>query len=99
MRAERLRELANSPLGNPTRLAIALYLLSRESTTFIELARALKMTPGNLDFHLKALERAGIIRTYYGFGKRPRKFVELSEKGTDELERAMRILREVVEGD
>ena len=99
MRAERLRELADSPLGNPTRLAIALYLLSRERTTFIELARALKMTPGNLDFHLKALERAGIVKTYYGFGKRPRKFVELSEKGIEELERLMKILREVVGGD
>ncbi len=99
MRAERLRELADSPLGNPTRLAIALYLLSRERTTFIELARALKLTPGNLDFHLKALERAGIVKTYYGFGKRPRKFVELSERGTDELEGAMRILREVIRGD
>ncbi len=99
MRAEKLRELSNSPLGNPTRLAIALYLLSRERTTFIELARALKMTPGNLDFHLKALEKAEIVKTYYGFGKRPRKFVELSEKGTEELEKAMRILREVVDGD
>ena len=99
MKAEKLRELANSPLGNPTRLAIALYLLSRERTTFIELARALKLTPGNLDFHLRALEKAGMIKTYYGFGRRPRKFVELSKKGTDELEKVMRTLREVVGGD
>ncbi len=99
MGAERLRELADSPLGSPTRLAIALYLLSRERTTFIELAKALKLTPGNLDFHLKALKRAGIVKTYYGFGKRPRKFVELSEKGTDELEKVMGTLREVVGGD
>ncbi|WP_297416967.1 transcriptional regulator [Thermococcus sp.] len=99
MKVERLRELADSPLGNPTRLAIALYLLSRERTTFIELAKALNFTPGNLEFHLKALEKAGLVRTYYGFGKRPRKFVELTERGTDELEKAMRILREVVGGD
>jgi len=99
MKVERLRELADSPLGNPTRLAIALYLLSRERTTFIELAKTLNFTPGNLEFHLKALEKAGLVRTYYGFGKRPRKFVELTERGTDELEKAMRILREVVGGD
>ncbi|WP_297067598.1 transcriptional regulator [Thermococcus sp.] len=99
MKVERLRELADSPLGNPTRLAIALYLLSRERTTFIELVKALNFTPGNLEFHLKALEKAGLVRTYYGFGKRPRKFVELTERGTDELEKAMRILREVVGGD
>jgi len=99
MKAEKLRELASSPLGNPTRLAIALYLLSRERTTFAELAKALKLTPGNLDFHLRSLEKAGIIKTYYGFGRRPRKFVELSEKGTDELEKVMRTLREVIGGD
>ena len=99
MKVESLRELADSPLGNPTRLAIALYLLSRERTTFIELARALKLTPGNLGFHLRELENAGIVKTYYGFGKRPRKFVKLTERGTDELEKAMRILREVVGGD
>ena len=99
MKVERLRELADSPLGNPTRLAIALYLLSRERTTFIELARALKLTPGNLGFHLRELENTGIVKTYYGFGKRPRKFVELTEGGVNELEKAMRILREVVGGD
>jgi DNA-binding MarR family transcriptional regulator len=99
MKAEKLRELANSPLGNPTRLAIALYLLSRERSTFIEIAKALKMTPGNVEFHLKAPEKAGIVRTYYGFGRRPRKFVELTEKGTGELEKALKILREVIESD
>jgi len=99
MKPEKLRELASSPLGNPTRLAIALYLLSRERTTFSELAKALKLTPGNLDFHLRTLEKAGMIKTYYGFGRRPRKFVELTEKGTDELERVMGTLREVVGGD
>jgi DNA-binding MarR family transcriptional regulator len=99
MKAEKLRELSASPLGNPTRLAIALYLLSRERSTFIEIAKALKMTPGNVEFHLKALEKAGIVRTYYGFGRRPRKFVELTEKGIKELEKALKILREVVGGD
>jgi DNA-binding MarR family transcriptional regulator len=96
MKEEKLRKLATSPLGNPTRLAIALYLLSRERSTFIELAKALKMTPGNVEFHLNALEKAGIVRTYYGFGKRPRKFVEITEKGIEELEMILKILREVV---
>jgi DNA-binding MarR family transcriptional regulator len=99
MRVEKLRELAISPLGNPTRIAIALYLLSRERSTFIEIANALNMTPGNVEFHLKALEKAGIVRTYYGFGRRPRKFVELTEKGIEELETALKILREVVGDD
>ncbi|WP_297471214.1 helix-turn-helix domain-containing protein [Thermococcus sp.] len=96
---DELTRLSKSPLGNPTRLAIALYLLPRERTTFSSLRKALKLTPGNLEFHLKALEEAGIIRTYYGFGKRPRKFVEITEEGVEELEEVMRILREVIGHD
>ncbi len=55
--------------------------------------------PGNLGFHLKALEDAGIVRTYYGFGKRPRKFVEIPDEGVKELGEALKILREVVGND
>ena len=96
---DELTRLSKSPLGNPTRLAMALYLLSRERATFSSLRKALKLTPGNLEFHLKALEEAGIIRTYYGFGKRPRKFVEITEEGVEELKEVLRILREVIEND
>ncbi|WP_099209495.1 transcriptional regulator [Thermococcus henrietii] len=96
---EKLAGLSKSPLGNPTRLAIALYLLSRERATFSSLREALNLTAGNLEFHLKALEDAGIVRTYYGFGRRPRKFVELTEKGVEELGEALRVLREAVEND
>jgi len=96
---EKLAGLSKSPLGNPTRLAIALYLLSRERATFSSLRKALNLTAGNLEFHLKALEEAGIVRTYYGFGRRPRKFVELTDEGVGELSEALRILREAVEND
>ena len=96
---EKLAGLSKSPLGNPTRLAIALYLLSRERATFASLRKALKLTAGNLEFHLKALEETGIVRTYYGFGRRPRKFVEITEEGIEELREVLKILREVTGND
>ena len=96
---EELAKLSKSSLGNPTRLAIALYLLSRERTTFTSLRRALNLTAGNLEFHLKALEETGIVRTYYGFGRRPRKFVEITEEGIEELREVLKILREVTGDD
>jgi DNA-binding MarR family transcriptional regulator len=96
---DELAGLSKSPLGNPTRLAIALYLLSRERTTFSDMRKALKLTSGNLEFHLKALEDAGIVRTYHGFGRRPRKFVEITDKGTEELKEVLEILREAVGND
>ena len=92
---DKLARLSKSPLGNPTRLAIALYLLSREKATFTSLRKALNLTPGNLEFHLKALEEAEIVRTYYGFGKRPRKFVEITDEGVGELKEVLEILRGV----
>ncbi len=94
-----LRELAKSPLGNPIRLAIALYLLSRERAMFMDMVRALNLTPGNLGFHLREMEKRGIVKTYYRIGKRPTKFVELTDVGVQELENVMAILREVVNSD
>jgi len=96
---DELAGLSKSPLGNPTRLAIALYLLSRERTTFSDLRKALKLTSGNLEFHLKALEDAGIVKTYHGFGRRPRKFVEITDKGTEELKGVLEVLREAIGND
>jgi len=96
---EKLARLSKSPLGNPTRLAIALYLLSRERATFASMRKALNLTAGNLEFHLKALEEAGMVRTYYGFGKRPRKFVEITDRGVEELSEVLGVLRETVGSD
>jgi DNA-binding MarR family transcriptional regulator len=96
---EELAGLSKSPLGNPTRLAIAIYLLSKERTTFSDVRRALKLTPGNLEFHLNALETAGIVRTYYGFGRRPRKFVEITDEGVKELKKVLEILKGVAGHD
>ncbi len=66
---EELRELTkNSVLGNPIRLGIMLYLLPREKALFRDILGVLEITPGNLDSHLKALERAGYVRIYKVFG-------------------------------
>ncbi|WP_457742289.1 transcriptional regulator [Thermococcus sp.] len=94
---DELARLSKSPLGNPTRLAIALYLLPRERTTFASLRKALKLTPGNLEFHLRALEEARIVKIYYGFGKRPRKFVEITDEGVVELEKVLKVLRGIAD--
>ncbi len=94
-----LKDLAKSPLSNPIRLAIALYLLSRERAMFMDMVRALNLTPGNLEFHLREMERRGVVKTYYRIGKRPTKFAELTEVGVHELEKVMAVLREVVNSD
>ena len=92
-----LRELVeNHVLGNPVRLAIVLYLLPRERALFKDLQVVLKLTPGNLDSHLRALERAGYVEVYKVFADRPRTAVRITEKGAVEARNYMRVLKEAL---
>ncbi|GAB6136531.1 transcriptional regulator [Thermococcus prieurii] len=94
---EPLRELTkNHVLGNPVRLGIMLYLLPRERVLFKELLEVLEVTPGNLDSHLRALEKAGYVRLYKVFADRPRTAVRITERGAVETGRYLRTLKEVL---
>ncbi|WP_258083439.1 transcriptional regulator [Thermococcus thermotolerans] len=94
---ESLRELSrNHVLGNPIRLGIMLYLLPREKVLFKELLEVLDVTPGNLDSHLKALEKAGYIEIYKVIADRPRTAVRITEKGAEETGKYLKALREAL---
>ncbi|NJE76709.1 transcriptional regulator [Thermococcus sp. ES12] len=94
---EALRELSrNHTLGNPIRLGIMLYLLPRGKVLFRELLDVLDVTPGNLDSHLKALEKAGYIELYKVFADRPRTAVRVTEKGAKETGEYLRALKEAL---
>jgi len=96
---ESLRELTrNHVLGNPIRLGIMLYLLPRGKVLFKELLGVLEVTPGNLDSHLRALEKAGYVKLYKVFADRPRTAVRITEKGAEETARYLRALKSVLEG-
>jgi len=94
---ESLRELSrNHILGNPIRLGIMLYLLPRGKALFKELQEVLEVTPGNLDSHLKALEKAGYVETYKVFADRPRTAVRITEKGAEETGRYIKTLKKIL---
>ncbi len=96
---ESLRELTrNHVLGNPVRLGIMLYLLPRGRVLFKELLGVLEVTPGNLDSHLRTLEKAGYVKLYKVFADRPRTAVRITEKGAEGTARYMRALKSVLEG-
>ncbi len=96
---ESLRELTkNHVLGNPIRLGIMLYLLPRGKVLFKELLGVLEVTPGNLDSHLRTLEKAGYVKLYKVFADRPRTAVRITEKGAEETARYLRALKSVLEG-
>ena len=94
--AEELRELLKSPLANPVRLAIALYLLPRRGAYFSSIARALGITPGNLRHHLNVLIEHGLVEERYVFSNRPRKLIVLTMKGAQELNTVLRLLKKML---
>ncbi|AIY91156.1 transcriptional regulator [Geoglobus acetivorans] len=95
---EPLSGLRHEILGNPVRLGIMLYLLSRGRAAFSEIQRVLELTPGNLDSHLKTLEKAGMIGIKKVIADRPRTVVEITEKGVDETWEYVRKLKDALEG-
>ena len=70
-------------LHQPVRTRIAAFLAARGETTFSELKKALEISDGNLDSHMKKLVSSDyiIVRKVEGKG-RPQSFYSLSEKGS-----------------
>ena len=46
------------------RLTLMILLLTHKKINFTELQKLLNLTPGNLDHHLKKLEKAGYVKVY-----------------------------------
>lgn len=69
-------------LHHPARLKLAMLLAATTSASFNELAREAKLTPGNLQGHLKALEAAHYIEAWRGLIElKPRMRYRLAERG------------------
>ena len=93
-----LRELIkNHALGNAVRLSIMLYLLPRGRVLFKELQEVLEITPGNLDSHLRRLEKEEYVKLKKVIADRPRTAVEITEKGAEEVGRYIKTLKNLVE--
>jgi DNA-binding MarR family transcriptional regulator len=88
----------NHALGNPIRLGIMLYLLPRGRALFRDIQRVLDVTPGNLDSHLKALEREGYVEVFKVIADRPRTAVRITDKGARETLNYLKTLRQVIDG-
>jgi len=89
-----LKELTRkNVLGNPIRLGIMLYLLPRRRVLFKELLLLLDITPGNLDSHLRRLQREGYVEIKKILADRPRTLVKITDKGAEETKEYVKMLR------
>ncbi len=77
----------NNVLGNPIRLGIMLYLLPRGKALFIEIQHVLELTPGNLDSHLRTLEKNEYVAVKKVIRDRPRTMIYLTDKGANETKK------------
>ncbi len=94
-----LNELAKkNVLGNPIRLGIMIYLLTHEKAFFKDLQTILSVTPGNLDSHLRTLEKEGFVKIKKTLADRPRTIVMITEKGAKETKRYLKLLKEILNG-
>ena len=95
---ETLRELRkNHALGNPIRLGIMLYLLPREKALFRDLVKVLEITPGNLDSHIKTLQKEGYVEVRKIFADRPRTIICITEGGAVRTKEYISMLKKALE--
>ncbi len=90
------KELKNNILGNPVRLGIMIYLLPRQKALFKDILSVLEITPGNLDSHLKTLEKCGYVEISKVFRDRPRTMIRIMEKGIEETNNYLKILKRIL---
>ncbi|CAB49838.1 transcriptional regulator [Pyrococcus abyssi] len=95
---EELKQLMKSHiLGNPVRLGIMVFLLSRRKATFSQIQKVLDLTPGNLKSHLNVLEKDKLIKTYKVIADRPRTVVEITDKGIQETRKFLKMLKGIID--
>jgi predicted ArsR family transcriptional regulator len=74
-------------LHQPVRTRLVAYLAGRGEATFSELKKALAITDGNLEAHMKKLTAAGYIETERETGEgRPQTVYRLTALGRERLE-------------
>lgn len=79
---------SESKLSSPVRLGIMILLRTKSKMIFSEIQKALRLTSGNLDSHLKHLEKSGYVHIKKGLSlKGPRTIIEITSEGEEELQR------------
>ena len=91
--------LPENKLFTPSiRLTIMILLLTHKKINFTELQKLLSLTPGNLDHHLKKLEKASFIRTYKKLSpwRRPLTQIEITPTGKQSFENYLKNFMDIL---
>ena len=87
----------NPVIHEKTRLAIMTYLISAREASFSELKKELCLTDGNLNLHMKVLEKNKFITVHKAFvRRRPRTTYQLSARGRRAFESYVSLLEKII---
>ncbi len=92
---EEEKALKDPVIVNPVRLATLVYLIPREWVLVSELVKVLETTPGNMDSHLRVLQKEGLVEIKRVFRKRPRVVVRITDKGVERTKKLLNALRKL----
>ncbi len=88
----------NEIIHTPVRLAILIFLLSRQQATFADIQKALNLTAGNLSSHIKKLEAAHFITVEKIFiNSKPTTLIYITSKGRTGIAEYANILRHALD--
>jgi len=80
-----------------SRLALMTYLISAGETSFSDLKRDLFLTDGNLNLHMRVLEKHGLVKVQKAFvERRPRTTYLVTEKGIRAFEEHVSVLERIL---
>ena len=91
--------LPEDKLFSPSiRLTIMILLLTHKKINFTELQKLLSLTPGNLDHHLKKLEKANYIKTYKKLSswRKPLTQIKITPTGKQSFENYLKNFRDIL---
>lgn len=72
-------------------------LSTKEKVEFTHLRNLLEVTDGNLGAHLQKLEEAGYVGVEKTFqGRKPKTFIQATNKGRSAFEAHVKVLREIL---
>ena len=87
----------NAVIHEKTRLAIMTFLVSAREASFSELKSELELTDGNLNLHMRVLEKNGYARVHKAFvHRRPRTTYQVTERGVRAFQEYVALLERIL---
>lgn len=85
-------------LHQPVRTRIVAFLMARGESTFTDLKKALAITDGNLDAHMKKLVAGHYVLTRRESGNgRPQTYYAMSDSGQERFRQYIQALQDVLQ--